>query len=137
MRIATYNVEWFDNLFDDNGGLLLDKEWSGRQDVTRADQIDALGTVFDALDADAVLIVEAPDSSHKRSSEGALENFADFAGLRARVALTGFTNHTQQELALLYDPDVMTATHDPMVMERARRLVILRDGQITEDEVRE
>ncbi|MFQ5568146.1 MAG: ABC transporter ATP-binding protein [Rhodothermales bacterium] len=28
------------------------------------------------------------------------------------------------------------STHDPMVMERARRLVILRDGQIAEDEVR-
>ena len=28
------------------------------------------------------------------------------------------------------------STHDPMVMERARRLVILRDGQITEDDVR-
>ena len=28
------------------------------------------------------------------------------------------------------------STHDPRVMERARRLVILRDGQITEDEVR-
>ncbi|MCH8873648.1 hypothetical protein IH824_12920 [candidate division KSB1 bacterium] len=25
------------------------------------------------------------------------------------------------------------STHDPMVMERARRLVILRDGQIAED----
>ena len=28
------------------------------------------------------------------------------------------------------------STHDPMVMERARRLVILRDGLITDDEVR-
>jgi len=28
------------------------------------------------------------------------------------------------------------STHDPMVMERARRLVTLRDGQITEDERR-
>jgi putative ABC transport system ATP-binding protein len=29
------------------------------------------------------------------------------------------------------------STHDPMVMERARRLVTLRDGQIAEDEVRQ
>jgi putative ABC transport system ATP-binding protein len=28
------------------------------------------------------------------------------------------------------------STHDPMVMERARRLVILRDGEITEDQIR-
>jgi putative ABC transport system ATP-binding protein len=28
------------------------------------------------------------------------------------------------------------STHDPMVMERARRLVLLRDGQIAEDQVR-
>ena len=55
MRLATYNVEWFTHLFDDAGQLLDDGEWSGRHDVTRSDQIAALGIVFTALDADAVL----------------------------------------------------------------------------------
>ena len=62
MRIATYNVEWFTNLFDDAGNLLEDDRWSGRRDVKRHEQIAALGIVFTALDADAVVIIEAPDA---------------------------------------------------------------------------
>ena len=58
MRIATYNVEWFDNLFDNDGALLNDGQWSGRQDVTRSEQIAALSYVFQRLDADAILVVE-------------------------------------------------------------------------------
>lgn len=113
MRIATYNIEWFDALFDDGGELLENNSWSRRYDVTRADQIQALGAVFTALDADAVMIVEAPDANKLRSSTVALENFAKRFGLRARKALTGFENRTQQEIALLYDPDAMSARHDP------------------------
>lgn len=114
MRIATYNVEWFDNLFDNDGQLIGGDGWSGRQDVTRIQQTEALGIVFTALDADAVMIVEAPDTNRKRSTIRALESFARQFDLRANTALTGFTNGTQQELALLYDPTAMTARHDPM-----------------------
>ncbi len=113
MRIATYNVEWFNGLFDDAGALLDDAEWSGRYGVSRAEQIAALGIVFTALDADLVLVVEAPDTSRHRSAEVALEGFAKTMGLRARRALIGFANDTQQEIALLYDPDVLTCRHDP------------------------
>jgi len=114
MRIATYNVEWFNALFDDAGVPLADDGWSGRHDVTRAAQLEALGVVFTALDADAVLVVEAPDWRPERRTEDALEGFARTFGLRARRALTGFPNDTQQELALLYDPDVIEARHDPV-----------------------
>jgi len=114
MRIATYNVEWFDNLFDNNGRLYLDDKWSGRRDVTRVQQSDALGIVFTALDADAVMIIEAPDTNRKRSTVKALEHFSQTYDLRCRTALTGFINGTQQEIALLYDPDKITARHDPM-----------------------
>ncbi|MCR9114096.1 MAG: endonuclease/exonuclease/phosphatase family protein [Rhodobacteraceae bacterium] len=113
MRIATYNVEWFNNLFDDAGNLLDDPEWSGRHDVTRGDQIAALGIVFTALDADAVMVIEAPDHNGRRATVPALENFAQVMGLRARKAVVGFENNTQQEIALLYDPDVLTCRHDP------------------------
>jgi hypothetical protein len=114
MRIATYNVEWFTNLFDREGNLLLDEKWSGRHDVTRRAQIEALGIVFTALDADAVMIIEAPDGHSKRDGVAALENFARETGLRARRAIMGFVNDTQQEIALLYDPDKLTARHDPL-----------------------
>ncbi len=113
MRIATYNVEWFNSLFDDRDRLLDDDGWSGRQDVTRRDQIAALGIVFAALDADAVMVVEAPDSNRRRSTVSALEGFARHFGLRARAALTGFATETQQEIALLFDPDKLSAEHDP------------------------
>ena len=51
MRIATYNVEWFASLFDDDNQLYDDGEWSSRYQVTRAQQTAALGLVFGALDA--------------------------------------------------------------------------------------
>ncbi|WP_319826573.1 endonuclease/exonuclease/phosphatase family protein [Thalassovita sp.] len=114
MRIATYNVEWFNNLFDDKGRLLGDDGWSGRQDVTRIQQIEALGIVFTALNADAVMVIEAPDHNGRRATVPALENFAQMFELRARKALLGFHNDTQQEIALLYDPDVLSAVHDPL-----------------------
>lgn len=113
MRIATYNVEWFNSLFDDAGTLLDDDTWSGRQDVKRGEQLSALGIVFTALDADAVMVIEAPDHNGRRATVPALENFARVMGLRARRAIVGFENDTQQEIALLYDPDALTPVHDP------------------------
>lgn len=112
VRIATYNVEWFDALFDAQGTPLLDGAWSRRHDVRRIDQLNALAKVFTALDADAIMVIEAPDTSRKRDTVQALEQFADFAGIRARAVVTGFLNDTQQEIALLYDPLILRAKHD-------------------------
>lgn len=114
MRIATYNVEWFTNLFDRRGKLLEDGEWSSRYNVTRADQLAALGIVFSAIDADAVMIIEAPDNNRRHKSTEMLEAFAQRYDLRTRRALLGFENETQQEIALLYDPDRLTVEHDPI-----------------------
>jgi endonuclease/exonuclease/phosphatase family metal-dependent hydrolase len=111
--IASYNTEWFTNLFDDHDRPLPDAAPSSRYKVTRAGQLDALGIVFTALDADAILVVEAPDSNRRRSSVRALERFAAGIGLRARKAVTGFPSETEQEITLLYDPDRLTARHDP------------------------
>jgi len=89
--------------------------------VTRADQLASLGTVFTALDADAIMIIEAPDSNRRRSTVRALENFASVFALRTRKALIGFKNHTQQEIALLYDPDKLNARHDPQGEDSGKR----------------
>ncbi|PIE06648.1 MAG: endonuclease [Rhodobacterales bacterium] len=120
-RIATYNVEWFNALFDDESCLLDDNAWSSRQGVRRHDQLAALGIVFTALDADAVMVIEAPDDNRKRSTTRALESFAAAFGLRTRKALLGFRNQTQQEIALLYDPDVFSARHDPLGEETGKK----------------
>lgn len=113
MRIATYNVEWFASLFNRNDKLLLDDKWSARYKITRAQQIEALAKVFVAINADAILIVEAPNSGKRQSSVRALEGFAKAFDLRTCVALEGFANETRQEIALLYDPTVVAARHDP------------------------
>jgi hypothetical protein len=114
LRLATYNVEWFNGLFDDEGQLLADNQRSARYNISRADQLTALGIVFTAMDADGVMIIEAPDTGSRRSTKTALENFARHFGLRTRRALHGFTSETEQEIAFLYDPDRIRASHAPM-----------------------
>jgi endonuclease/exonuclease/phosphatase family metal-dependent hydrolase len=113
MRFATYNVEWFNALFDDEGRMLFDRELSARYKLTRGEQLRALGVVFQSLDADAITIIEGPDTTGKRSTVRALETFAAHFGLRARRALSGFVSGTEQEIAFLYDPDKLSARHDP------------------------
>lgn len=113
LRLATYNVEWFNTLFDDAGQPQDDGEPSGRYGITRATQLAALRAVFKALDADGIMIIEAPDTGSRRKSTLALEHFAASAGLRARKAVSGFPSETEQEIAFLYDPDRLTARHDP------------------------
>ena len=121
MRFASYNVEWFDALFSDDGSLLEDGTWSSRYKITRADQVRALGRVFIELDANAVMIIEAPDTKKSRDTVRALENFAARFELRCRKAIKGFDNDTQQQIALLYDPDQMDVHHDPVASEAAPR----------------
>ncbi|MCF6303802.1 MAG: endonuclease/exonuclease/phosphatase family protein [Rhodobacteraceae bacterium] len=113
MRIATYNVEWFTNLFDDENQLMPDQNWSARYKVKRVDQANALAHVFGKIDADAILIVEAPNTDTKRSSVQALQNFASHYGLRQSRAVSGFESHTDQELSVLYDPKILKMHHDP------------------------
>ncbi|QQA41313.1 endonuclease/exonuclease/phosphatase family protein [Pelagovum pacificum] len=121
MRIATYNVEWFNNLFDDEARLMEDDGWSARRDVTRARQAQAIATVLGAMDADAVMVIEAPDSNRRRDGVAALEGFARRFGLRTRAAVMGFVNDTQQEIALLYDPAVVTPRHAPHASDAVPR----------------
>jgi hypothetical protein len=113
LRLATYNVEWFNALFDDHGRMLEDAAPSARYKLSRGEQLGALGVVFTALDADGIAIIEAPDTNGKRSTVKALETFARSCGLRARKAIIGFPSETEQEIAFLYDPDRLTARHDP------------------------
>jgi hypothetical protein len=120
VKIATYNVEWFSSLFDNDGTLLNDDGWSGRWNVTRAQQTAALVAVFQALNADGIMVIVGPDSHAKRDGAGALEGFAKHFGLRARTAVIGYVNETQQEILFLYDPDILSARHDPQTIGAPR-----------------
>jgi hypothetical protein len=59
LRVATWNVEWFSHLFARDDRLLPDNHPSGREGVTRGDQAAAIGIVLTALDADALMVIEA------------------------------------------------------------------------------
>lgn len=113
IRLATYNVEWFNALFDDAGHPQDDAEPSHRYGISRDRQLAALRKVFAALDADGIMVIEAPDTGSRRSTVTALERFAASAGIRAKKALVGFPSETEQEIAFLYDPDRVAARHDP------------------------
>jgi endonuclease/exonuclease/phosphatase family metal-dependent hydrolase len=112
-RLATWNIEWANALFDDAGLLLNDAGPSARYQTTRAAQIAGITQVLQALDADAIMVIEAPDTGSRRSTVTALENLAAHAGLRARRAMIGFASGTEQEIAFLYDPDKVAAVHLP------------------------
>jgi len=113
VRIATYNIEWFTKLFDKNDKLLRDDKWSSRRDITRKQQSESIAEVLRAIDADCIMVVEAPNSSAQSSTLRALENFARHYKLRQKSVLTGFVSDTQQEIALMYDPKLAIAKHDP------------------------
>ena len=113
LRLATYNVEWFNALFTDTGRLREDNGPSARHKISRAEQLGALGIVFTAMDADGIMVIEAPDTNSRRSTVRALENFARHFGLRTSRCLLGFTSETEQEIAFLYDPARLTPRHDP------------------------
>ncbi len=113
LRLASYNVEWFNALFDDAGRVLEDGEPSARYGVSRGAQLLALAAVFRALDADGVMVIEAPNTGNHRSTVTALEAFAAKYHLRTRRAVIGYVSDTEQEIAFLYDPDCLSVQHDP------------------------
>ena len=113
LRLGTWNVEWMNALFDDAGRLREDDGPSARYGISRRDQLAAIGVVLAAMDPDALVVVEAPDTNGRRSTVRALETLAAACDLRARSALIGYPSETEQEIALLYDPDRITARHDP------------------------
>lgn len=113
LRLATWNVEWFNALFDGEGRPLADGEPSARYRISRGEQLAAIGIVLTALDADGLMVIEAPDTNGRRSTVRALEGLAAELGLRQRRATIGFPSDTEQEIAFLWDPDRLDARHDP------------------------
>jgi len=107
LRICSYNIEWFNHLFNTDNSLKI-----GRKEQER---LTAIKNVLIRINSDFVGIVEAPNTTVdlRQSTVKKLENFAQFAGLRIRKAITGFISGGTQEIAALYDPDKLTVSHDP------------------------
>ncbi len=110
MRFASYNIEWMNGLFE-NAELQLDDKISARENTTRKEQALAIAEVFRAVDADVFLILEAPNDRVEARTTRALENFAKAFNLRQNTALSGYASGTDQEIALLYDPNIVKARY--------------------------
>jgi len=107
VRVCSYNIEWFNHLFNTDNSLK-----SGTQEQKR---LKAVKNVLTRIDPDFLGIVEAPNSSADgtQSTVVKLENFARFAGLRISKALVGIISGGTQEIAAMYDPARLTVTHAP------------------------
>lgn len=107
LRLCSYNLEWFDNLFDHRNQMLTDTK-----SVTR---LEAVASVIKQIDADLTGIVEAPGTtaSTGKSTVACLESFAAHHGLRQNKAMIGFASRGRQEIAVLYDPSRVSVDHDP------------------------
>jgi hypothetical protein len=113
LRLVTWNVQWFDRIFDQHGALLADAGPGGREGVARGEQAGGIAVVLQALDADAILVIEAPDARRLREGQPVLASFAKRVGIRAHDVLMGFPSLSGQEIALLFDPAALEARHDP------------------------
>ncbi|MEM0910562.1 MAG: endonuclease/exonuclease/phosphatase family protein [Pseudomonadota bacterium] len=103
-----YNIEWFDDHFNADNSLKTADESKTK--------FDAVAAVINSIDPDIVGITEAPNTTTttgQRDTVAALENFAEQYQLRQRKAMIGFPSRGRQEIALLYDPSVVEASHDP------------------------
>ena len=107
LRLCSYNLEWFDNLFDHHNQMLSDTK-----SLTR---LKAVAEVMKAIDADLTGIVEGPGTtaSTGKSTVACLEGFAAHFGLRQSKAMIGFPSAGRQEIAVMYDPAKVSAVHDP------------------------
>ncbi|WP_151719207.1 endonuclease/exonuclease/phosphatase family protein [Gemmobacter serpentinus] len=113
LRLASWNIEWFTALFDDLDRPQEDHQPAHRHGVTRGDQLAAIAIVMTAMQADGIMVIEAPDTNGKRNSVRALENFARRYGLATTRAVSGFKSETEQEITFLFNPDHMQVRHDP------------------------
>lgn len=107
-RLMAYNIEWFDDHFEADNSMK-----TGAASVTK---FDGVAAVLTGIDPDLVGITEGPNTTTttgERDTVKALEGFAAAKGLRQRKALIGFPSPGRQEIALLYDPDMFEAAHDP------------------------
>lgn len=114
LRLCCYNIAWFARLFDRRNRLVDDRRPSMLPGTTRQRQAEAIAAVLARVDADCTAVIEAPNSGRRQSCVAELEGFAAAFGLRQRAALIGFENPTEQEIALLYDPDRIVARHAPI-----------------------
>ena len=107
MRLAVYNIEWFDKLFEKDNSLKTDTE--SRQRLT------AIAEVIATIKPDILGIVEAPNHMNNGSKKttACLQNFSSQFNLNLSRSLIGFPSPGQQEIAVMFNPQVCQLSHNP------------------------
>ena len=106
-RIATYNVEHFDRLFEDGNSMK-----TGQKEQERFANIKF---VMEKINADLIGIVEAPNTKTdgSKKTEECLNKFAEWAQLPIKSVMIGLISSGSQEMAVLYNPDKFSIVHKP------------------------
>ncbi|NIP28910.1 MAG: endonuclease [Phycisphaerae bacterium] len=107
LRMCSYNIEWFNHLFNKDNSL--------KNGAEETERLTAIKNVLTSIQPDFIGIVEAPNTSAdgQESTVKKLEAFANFAGLPTKKAVTGFVSPGTQEIAALYNPAKLTVVHAP------------------------
>ncbi len=107
MRICSYNIEWFDELFNSDNTL--------KPDPDSIERLDCIAEVLGAIDADLIWITEAPNQilSGTKRTVACLENFASAYSLSTNKALIGFPSPGRQEISVLFNPVKVSVVHSP------------------------
>lgn len=107
IRIATWNIEHFNNYFNADNTL-----------KTSADAIEKFKNISDILNThvkpDLLAVVEAPNTTISTGNQSAvikLENFASDYNLSITKCMQGFVSSGTQELAIMCDPNKMSIKH--------------------------
>ncbi|MEO1398066.1 MAG: hypothetical protein AAFU56_04255 [Pseudomonadota bacterium] len=114
LRLCSYNLEWFDDLFNKDATFKSQKA---------RDRAESAAEVLKIIDADLVAIMEAPGTTKStgKSTVTCLEVFAETFGLRQKKAIIGFPSNGRQEIAALYDPQKVALSHKPGGKSRSKK----------------
>ena len=107
MRLAVYNIEWFDKLFE--------KDNSVKTDAKSVQRLTAIAEVIGELKADVLGIVEAPNHMKNGSKKTVicLQNFSQQFNLSLSHALIGYPSAGKQEIAVMFNPQVCQLDYSP------------------------
>jgi endonuclease/exonuclease/phosphatase family metal-dependent hydrolase len=107
LRIAFWNIECFDQLFSHQNTPRGNRMATGR--------LSSIAEVIRAVDPDILGIAEAPNTSlsEKKQTTLCLQSFAEWGELRQTQSIIGFPSPSERELALMFDPNKATISHEP------------------------
>lgn len=113
VKVCTYNVEWFDHLFDNQNQINTFLPVNAKNKRLKK-QFEGLGQVFQTIDADIYGIVEAPNTTATTGNQSTiikLNNFLQHFNLTKYEVITGIISAGSQELALIFDKNKFNASH--------------------------